>query len=595
MPRGWLNFAPKGSIGFWGAYVSLLMCAAIQLSGLASGFDWKSFVDQMMASAHTPADRLATEQATNNQKATALSEFDVRLNTLSTAVGALGTSGVFGQRTATSGTVGSSWPASAASGSSVGSYKLAVSRLATAAGREGAVNIGSRLSATADVSALTLANLPTGTPITAGTFSVNGAKITVGLEDSLASVLTAIGTATGGAVTAAYDPATDKIKLTSGSEVVLGASNDTGNFLAAMKLGNNGTGTVTSSVALGAVKTGAALASANFASAITAVDGAGNGSFHVNGVAIDYNVNTDTLAGIVARINQSTAGVTASYDSASDRFTLLNRSTGDVGLGVSEGAGGLLEALGLGSGGALVRGTNAEFTVNDGAMRTSLSNTLDVSAHGITGLSVTVTGEETQTIQVASDSAGTRVKIESFLKAFNDVQSYIDAATKVSSDSKGKVTSAILSGNREIQGWGDSLRAAAFATVAGLTGTISRLESIGIDFKSGSSELELRDGAKLDAALRSTPDDVEAFFTTASSGLVDKVKNLVTTAVTQNANQTRNYTKYNSAIDTQIADIERRLGQQRAIMEAAFIGMETAQSNLKTQQAALTKAFSTSA
>jgi len=570
------------------------MCAAIQLSGLASGFDWKSFVDQMMETAHAPADRLAREKTTNNQKVTALSEFDLRLNSLTSAVQSLGTSGIFGQRTATSGTSGSSWAASASSGTAVGSYQFTVAQLATAARRDGTVNIGSPLSATADVSGLTLANLATGTAVTAGTFSVNGAKITVALSDSLATVLTAIGTATGGAVTAAYDPATDKIKLTSGSEVVLGAANDTSNFLAALKLGNNGTGTIASSAALGTVKTGAALASANLGAALTAVDGSGNGSFLLNGVTIDYNVNSDTLATVVARINQSTAGVTASYDAAADRFTLLNSATGDVGMGLSESAGGLLGALGFSGGGTFARGTNAEFTLNDGSTRTSLSNTLDATAHGISGLSVTVTGRGTQTIQVASDSSGTRTKIEAFLAAFNDVQSYLEAATKVSTDSKGKVTAAILADNREIQSWGDSLRAAAFASVAGLSGTISRLENIGIDFKSGSSALELKDGAKLDAALRSTPDDVEAFFATSSTGLVAKIKSLVTTATTQNANQTRNYTKYNSSIDTQIADIERRLVQQRAIMESAFISMESAQSNLKNQQAALTKAFSTS-
>lgn len=576
-----------------GACASVLMCAAIQLTGLASGFDWKSFVDQMMESAHVPADRLAAEKTTNTQKVTALSEFDTRLNTLNSAVNALGTSGVFGQRTATSATAGSLWSASAASGSAVGGYKFTVTQLATAARRDGTANIGSPLSATADVSALTLANLPTGTSITAGTFSVNGAKVTVALGDSLDSVLTAIGTATGGAVTAAYDPATDKIRLTSGSEVVLGAANDTSNFLAAMKLGNNGTGTVASSAALGTVKTGAALASANFGSAITAVDGAGNGSFLINGVTIDYNINTDTLSSVVARINQSTAGVTASYDAAADRFTMLNSSTGDVGMGISEAAGGLLGALGLSTGGTFMHGTNAEFTLNDGSTLTSLSNTLDATAHGVTGLSVTVNSEETQTIQVSSDSSGTRTKIEAFIKAFNDVQSYIDAATKVKTDSKGKVTAAILADNREIQSWSDSLRAAAFATISGLTGSVSRLENLGIDFKSGTSELEVKDGAKLDAALRSSSTDVEAFFSTASTGLVDKVKALVTTATTQNATQTRNYTKYNTSIDTQIADIERRLLQQRAIMEAAFIGMESAQSTLKNQQAALTKAFST--
>jgi flagellar hook-associated protein 2 len=41
------------------------------------------------------------------------------------------------------------------------------------------------------------------------------------------------------------------------------------------------------------------------------VDGSGNGSFTLNGVAISYNTATDTLNSLVTRINASGAGVTA--------------------------------------------------------------------------------------------------------------------------------------------------------------------------------------------------------------------------------------------------------------------------------------------
>ena len=78
------------------------------------------------------------------------------------------------------------------------------------------------------------------TPVTAGTFTVNGAQITIAGTDTLQSVLNKITTATSGAVTASYDASTDEITLASSSPVVLGSATDTSNFLQAAQLYNNG-------------------------------------------------------------------------------------------------------------------------------------------------------------------------------------------------------------------------------------------------------------------------------------------------------------------------------------------------------------------
>jgi flagellar hook-associated protein 2 len=174
------------------------------------------------------------------------------------------------------------------------------------------------------------------------------------------------------------------------------------------------------------------------------------------------------------------------------------------------------------------------------------------------------------------------------------VQEYLETATKISRDSKGAVTSAILADNREIQSWGSTMRSMAFSGISGLAGTINRLENLGIDFKSGSSSLEIKDGAKLDAALRDKPAEVDAFFHTAVSGFAAKFKTFIATVDTLNTSQQASLNKSNTSIDTQIADLERRLSQQRAIMESAFIAMESAQQKLQSQQSALANAFKTS-
>jgi flagellar hook-associated protein 2 len=570
------------------------MASNLQLSGLASGFDWKSLVEQLMQVERAPIDRLAAEKTRNSSKVSALANLATRLTALQASATVLGADGAFGLRTATVSATGVGWLAAASPATAAGSYRIAVSQLALPARREGATNVGTGLSPTADVSATTLANLPVGNPVTAGMFTVNGKAVTVALTDSLASVFNAISTATGGTVTAAYDPGSDRITLSGTGEIVLGAANDTSNFLRALKLANNGTASISSSGQLGAVKTTATLANANLGTAITAVDGAGAGSFSINGVAFSYNVNTDTLSGLIAQINQSTAGVTATYDPTSDRMVLTNDTTGDVGVAVDEAAGGLLGALGLTAGGTLVRGRDALFSVNGGATLASASNTLDEAALGIPGLSVTVTSETTETVQVAADTKAMRVKIDDFITKFNEVQEYLETATKISADGKGKVTSAILADNREIQEWGRTMRQMAFSAVAGLTGTITRLESLGIDFKAGTNNLEVKDAAKLDAALRDRPAEVDAFFHGATTGFAAKFKTFLTTVGTLNTNQQTNLGRNNASIDTQIADLERRLTQQRSILESAFIAMESAQQKLQSQQAALANAFKTS-
>jgi flagellar hook-associated protein 2 len=532
-----------------------------------------------------PADRLADEKDRNEQKSNMLSILGTKVTAFQKAVAALKVDGLFSQRTVNSSKVDSSWNPSVSSGTANGSYKIAVTQLATTARRIGAMDVGAALNPTSDdVSGTTLANLPIGSPISAGKFSVNGSQVTVALTDSLADVFSAISTATGGDVTASYDHTTDKIQLVSGTgSVMLGAANDTSNILRALKLGNNGSNTVTSSASLGSVKTSATLANANLGTAFTAT---GASSFKINGVSIAYNVTSDTISSVLQRITDSSAGVTAAYDAVNDRFSLTNSSTGDLGVTVSDDAGGLLASLGLTTGSSFARGKNAEFSVNDGATLWSASNTLDATAHGITGLSVSVDSEETQTINVSADTSTMQSKIQTFIDKFNDVQDYLETSTKVTSDGKGKVTAAALSSNREIQAWGRSMRSLAFGAISGF-GSISRLDDLGIDFTSGTSKLEIKDTTKLTAALSTKSSDVAAFFHTDKTGFSARLDSFASNISDQNSDQQKRLTKDNASLDDQIAAIERRLAQQRSLMESAFIQMETAQSKLKSQQSSL--------
>lgn len=568
--------------------------ANLQLSGLASGFDWKSFVDTIMDLERAPASRMETEKSKNLTRVSALTGLETRLGDLRTAVAALNAPEAFGVRSVTAG----SWTATAAAGSAVGAHTFNVTRLATASQLQGAANIGAPLASSSDVSGLTLAALGTSAIPTAGFFTVNGARVTIATTDSLQDVFTAIATATGGSVSASYDSASDRIALSSASPVTLGAANDTSNFLSVARLAANGSGTINSTTSLGMVNPVATLGAGRLATAVTAVDASGAGQFTINGVEIAYNLNTDSLNAIIARINTSGAGVSAGYDATADRFNLTNTTTGSLGISVSESTGGLLGALGLTTGSTLTTGLDAQFTVNGGNVLTSRSNTLTAAEHGLSGLNVTVSSVASQSVNVAADTTGMRARIDTFITRFNAAQSYLEEQTRVSS-TNGKVSTATLASNREVQAWATQLRSSAFTSVPGLGTAISSLDALGIDFLSGTSNLTVKDSAKLTNALNNQSAQVAAFFQQASTGFNARLTTLtnnylgVNGGTGQLASQRTAITSSNASLDRQIADIDRRLVQRRAILESSFIAMETAQSKIKNIQSQLTNAFPT--
>jgi flagellar hook-associated protein 2 len=116
--------------------------------------------------------------------------------------------------------------------------------------------------------------------------------------------------------------------------------------------------------------------------------GSGAGEFKINGVSIAFNASADSVSGVLARINNSSAGVIASYDSVNDRFTLTNKTTGDMGIAFEDVTGNFLAATKLSSG-SLQRGNNLLYTLDDGAELVSQSNTITEASSGLAGLSVT--------------------------------------------------------------------------------------------------------------------------------------------------------------------------------------------------------------
>jgi len=573
--------------------------AGIQLTGLFSGMNWGNTIDELIAADSGPVDTLEATETANKAKITSLGGLGTDLANLQTAVQGLGDYGtnVFAGRTATlvgSNTATSSWTPSAGANTPIGSYSIDVTRLATEAQLNGATGISAPLSSTSDVSGLTLANLPTATPVTAGTFTVNGQQVTVALTDSLQDALNAISTATGGTVTAAYNPTTDGVTLTSSSgSVVLGAANDSSNFLAALGLANNGTATVSSATALGALNLSSDLTSDNTLTPLSGLDSSGSGAFTINGVSFSYTAATMTLSTLIDQINNSAAGVTASYDTQQNRMVLVNNVTGDTGIAAADTTGNLLATLGLTTGATLQSGVDAQFTVNGGLTRTSPSNNLSSAALGVEGLSVAVDATGSQAIQVAPDTSGMQTAIQSFITAYNQLQTDITTDTQITSVS-GTVTTSILSGNSEVQDWGENLRSLVFASLPGLSGGITSLDNIGVGFTGTANQLSITDSATLQSALANNPAGVAAFFQSGSAGFTYALNGYLSNTITDNTEIQNDLETTDTGIDSQISVLNEQLTAERATLTAEFTAMEDAIQQSQDEAAQLSGSSSSS-
>jgi flagellar hook-associated protein 2 len=578
------------------------------LSGLASGFDWRALVDQLVDVERAPQRRLFSEQQDLQTRKTAYNSIATQLSVLQNRVDELNDGELFDSRLAKSSSEEIA-TALAASGAALGTYAYHIIQLATASVRIGSANIARAISATPDVSALKLSDIPFPTAVGGGTFTVNGKQVTIvaadvmgevngqqvvtTAADRLQGVFDKISAATGGDITGTYDPNTDRITLASASnaEIVLGSATDTSNFLQVARLSNNGGGSVTSSSALGSIRLSGPLTASNLT---TTVDdgGSGAGRFKINGVEIAFDADVDSISGVLRRINDSTAGVTASYDSVSDRFLLTSKVTGDIGIALEDVTGNFLAATGLG-GSSLQRGQDLLYTVNGGGQLSSRSNTITEDTSGIEGLSVTVLGAGDTTVTVSSDTAKVRKVITDFIGDYNKAQGLIDTNTASSTDAKGKVTAGTLAGESDAYTISTELRRFVTATFASLSGTIKRLESFGITSNGNDDKLTLSDGAKLDAALATKLDEVKAFFTStedlvagAEDGLAVKLgkylERTVGDAGTLPTKQS-NLDKQVSALDDQITEQERLVQLNRQQLINSFVAMEKSQQIINQQ------------
>lgn len=334
----------------------------------------------------------------------------------------------------------------------------------------------------------------------AGTVTVDGIQVSYNVNtDSLTAILNRIQTAVrtyDPSFTIGYNGATDQIVVNGSKPITLGSANDQGNLIQVLKLdqaqiNNSGPGPyqVLGTSGVGGINQAAALNGNTYAG--FKGTGVSSGFFTINGVAITVDSTGDNVASILAKINASSAGVTASYNYANNQITLTSKTTGaqSIVVGASGDTSNFLSEAGLttASGATTSLGQQAKIVLQNpnGSTSTIYSNSNQVTA-AIPGMQLNLLSNTATpfTVSVSQDSSNLVSAVNSFISAYNSTVTEIGNATQPpvvtgtapgsSATNSQAVGAGILWGNSDVTSIKDTLT----ALVSGFFGSGSSYNSL---------------------------------------------------------------------------------------------------------------------
>ncbi len=355
--------------------------------------------------------------------------------------------------------------------------------------------------------------------------------------------------------------------------------------------------------------------------------------FTINEVAFEFN-KTDPLSTVISRINSSSANVTISYSSVSDKFSITANSQGSgENIRISDTEGNLMSGLGLSSeSGAVVDyGKNAVLFYN-GTKITRSSNRFQIDGIDFELKSTTAIGADPITVTMEADSDALVEPIKQFVQGYNTMIDQINSMVKekVYSDYapltdeqreemteaqitswEEKAKSGLLRGDRALTGIANKLYSAIILPIeeAGIS-----LNEMGITSAGYTENGKLKiDEAKLKNALAEKPMEIRDLFSSVG-GIASKINTVIidatrstgpkgtrgtlveiagidlTTSDTEN-NITDTITMANKAIDT----LNARLTKEESRLWKQFTTMETVLQQLNSQSSIIAQFYTGSA
>lgn len=226
---------------------------------------------------------------------------------------------------------------------------------------------------------------------------------------------------------------------------------------------------------------------------------------------------------------------------------------------------------------------DAQLTI-DGIAVTRSSNTITDAINGVT---LTLAKEDSFSVKIAKDTAGVKTTINSFVTAYNELNTLIHELSAYDADTK---TAAVLTGDSGIRSLQSALRQMIFYSPNIAGSSVNTLSSIGVTLqKDGSLEFDATKYDEADSA------DVAALFSTNTSstqGLAVKMSNVVNSMLADNgllASRTDGITRTIDSITDQQEAMQRRLAQVEKRYLAQYSALDTLLANMQSTSSYLTQ------
>ncbi len=468
--------------------------AGINFSGLSSGIDTSSIIQQLLNLEALPIRRLQTQQAQLTAKQGIYEQLKSQISSLQSATNTLNAVSTYNTLKATSSAVDVA-TISSNSNANAGTYNLAISQLAQT----------HKVSSSAQASASTALGYT-------GLLEVNGKGVSVDNSDTLNTIAAKINATQSGAIASVIDGGANSayLTLTSGQS---GANN---------KIQIVGIGDDTLVNQLGLLSGGASVREAitggaagwKFASSTQTMGlmlnltGLGSTAVTVGTGSVTIDLQNDSLQTIANKINDplngtgATATVKAVTDNGVTKYRLEITGTSTFG-----NQGNVLQSLGIlqrGYGSQLVTAQDANFTL-DGIAITSASNSVTAAIPGatLTLLKANAVTPPTSVLSLVRDNDAAKTALKGFADAYNGVSDFIKQNGEFNKET---FESGPLFGDSLAFQVQNSIGGLIFNSVSNTGGQFSNLTQLGFSFDD-KGKLAV-DDAKLDAALVQDPDSV---------------------------------------------------------------------------------------
>lgn len=310
-----------------------------------------------------------------------------------------------------------------------------------------------------------------------------------------------------------------------------------------------------------------------------------SGSLTLKGLSDAINANAEVPAR--ASVVQSGANafklvLTAKSTGAANSFTVTNALTGGIGVSFLD-----TNVDGISGNDALdnaVQATDAQALVNN-VQVTSASNTLESAIPGTTLTLYKKDPAATVVVDIATDSAGLKTKLQTFVNTYNDLTKFL----KDQDASAAKADQASIGRDPNVRQVRRSVRTAV-GEKYDTGGPFTYLSQIGIE-ATITGQLQLKDEVFNDAVKNGTADVTKLLVgTTGTPGALVSIKDLLkgytqSHGVLQNA-QTQ-ITAQITRLGLQIDKMADRLAIRRMALSQEFTAADAAMSRLKNQSGAL--------